>query len=264
MSLSQPVNMHELKEAYRLAATKATFAISDTFITQKEGRLYIKTSLLDHGLSWKVFKAEGNRTILVCRSQLPCNFRVRLFDAKTTGLATVNIFQEHTCPISTHVRFSEANATWYITRHQRHMIEANRKITPKEVLAVEIGHFQHGEVPYLQAYRAKQAVLLDMNGTEHESFGMFPDYIQRYTDACEYGMNFSALARDPDTDQFMAVFFAPTPLRFSAPALRPLLFCDRTHTFSQYKMILMVAMGLDPNGKGILLGYSLVPVKNEY
>ena len=61
---------------------------------------------------------------------------------------------------------------------------------------------------------------------------------------------------------FKAVFFAPASLRHSIKFLRPFKAIDGTYTKSKYRMILLVACGIDANDHVVLLAWALVPIEN--
>src|ERR1700679_1045279 len=106
-------------------------------------------------------------------------------------------------------------------------------------------------------YRVKEAILQDIWGDESDSFALFPDYITRFKAADP--TNFAAINESHGV--FEAVFFAPGGLRNSGQFLRPFTAIDGTHTKSNYRMILLVACGIDANEHVIPLAWALVPIE---
>ena len=98
-----------------------------------------------------------------------------------------------------------------------------------------------------------------MWGDESENFAKFPDYIKRFEDADP--QNFAAL----DTNaigQFQAAFFSAGGLRAAGRCIRPFTAIDGTHTKSRYRMMLLIACGIDANDQVIPLAWALVPIED--
>jgi len=59
------------------------------------------------------------------------------------------------------------------------------------------------------------------------------------------------------------VFFAPTSLRYSIKFLRLFTAINSTYTKSKYRIILLVACGIDANDHVVPLAWVLVPIENH-
>jgi hypothetical protein len=95
-----------------------------------------------------------------------------------------------------------------------------------------------------------------MWGNESESFAKFPDYIKRFEDADPH--SFAAFTAD-SAGRFEAAFFCPGGLR---AYIRPFTAIDGTHTKSRYRMMLLIACGIDANDHVIPLAWALVPIED--
>jgi hypothetical protein len=62
---------------------------------------------------------------------------------------------------------------------------------------------------------------------------------------------------------FVAVFSAPAGLRKAGKYLRPFTAINGTHTKSQYRIMLLVACGIDANDYVVPLVWALVPIENH-
>jgi hypothetical protein len=102
--------------------------------------------------------------------------------------------------------------------------------------------------------------MTSINGTEQESYLMFPGYVERFQKA--HKDNYAAIKINPDTHQFQAAFFAPAPTRQAYTNMRPLYFVDGTHISSIFNLLLLLFMGIDANGYGVLLAWALVLIEN--
>ena len=98
--------------------------------------------------------------------------------------------EPHTCSPATHYSASNTNSLEYLIPHHRSAIIDNPKISSKQIQSNERLHF-FNKIPYLQAYRVKQAILSEIWGDESDCFARFPDYISRFK-AADQG-NFVAI-----------------------------------------------------------------------
>jgi hypothetical protein len=136
----------------------------------------------------------------------------------------------------------------------------DRRITAATIKANERLLFAN-EISYMQAYRTIQALLIELDGDEANSFAKFPAYIERYM--ATHLENYADLKLSPNGN-FEAVFFCPAGCRRAGAQVRPLLSLDGTHTRSKYRMQLLIAVGIDANNNGVPISWALVPIENEY
>ena len=260
-NLSQ-ISSSTLQPLYVSLAPPATYKLWDVFFDIETARRQVYTSIIDRHESYKTYKSESKYTILKCRGDEPCTFRVRIDVEARTGLAKVTINEPHTCSPAVHENFKEANSQWYLERHMWAQLEENRAISPTVLRSLEKVAHQHPGVPYIQMWRMKKTVLEKLDGKEEEQFAKFPAYCRRFEAADPD--NYHALKLEPETEKFQAVFFAPAACRETQRLLRPIFFTDGTHTRSKYNLTLLTCSGIDANGKITPIGWALVPVENKY
>jgi hypothetical protein len=99
-----------------------------------------------------------------------------------------------------------------------------------------------------------------MYGDEGASFAKFPAYRERFLAADLE--NYCRLAVHQETGNFLGIFFAPAGLRHAHESLRDFVGVDGTHTASRFRMNLLIARGVDANGKTLPLAWALVPIEN--
>jgi hypothetical protein len=116
-------------------------------------------------------------------------------------------------------------------------------------------------INYQQAYRVKLYVLEELWGNESECFAQFPNYIDRFKAIDSENKAWLDIAID---GAFQATFFAPAGVRHAGRHLRSFTAIDGTHTKSQYRMILLVACGIDANDHVVPLAWALVPIEDEF
>ena len=63
--------------------------------------------------------------------------------------------------------------------------------------------------------------------------------------------------------RFEALFVIIGEIRTSLPTLRPFYTLDGTHTRSRYNLTLLIAVGIDAEGRILPLAWDLIPVENE-
>jgi len=70
--------------------------IGNAFETMAEAREAITRFLLDAGQSYKVYKGDSNRYILICKKD-NCNFKIRATYSKKREAALITIMEPHSC-----------------------------------------------------------------------------------------------------------------------------------------------------------------------
>jgi MULE transposase domain/MuDR family transposase len=230
--------------------------IGDTFPDILAAKNAIHSFMASNAESFKTAHSDKTRVILLCKLD-GCLFRIRAFDTKKRGV-TITHLVPHSCSPATHYTSSAANALSYLLPHHRATVIDNPRITPKQIQSNERLQFSN-KIPYQQAYRAKQAIRDEIWGNESDCFALFPDYIARFQAADP--QNFAAI--QVQNGIFEAAFFAPAGLRKAGKHLRPFTAIDGTHTKSQYRMMLLVACGIDANDHVVPLAWALVPIENH-
>ena len=116
------------------------------------------------------------------------------------------------------------------------------------------------EISYQQAWRVKQALLVELEGHEADCFALFPAYLQRLLEADQN--NVSQITYD-DSGAFLAVAIAPAATRSASGRLRRFFAIDACHIKSQFPMMLLIICGIDANDNVLPLSWALVPTENE-
>jgi hypothetical protein len=142
-------------------------ALHDTFASIREAREAINRHVLDDGESYRVYKSDSKRHILVCKDK-SCSFEIRVWCTKKTGV-TITQMKPHTCCPTVHYKNKQASAIWFLKDHHRASVVDNRHITPAQIQSDKRLRF-HNNISYLQAYRVKQALLVEIEGHEADCF----------------------------------------------------------------------------------------------
>lgn len=202
--------------------------IGTTFDTMVEAKAVIKAFIADSAESWKSTHSDRKRFNIICKQRRSCTFRIRITDSKKRGVSITHI-QPHSCNPTGHSKASNTNSLEYLLPHHRATIRDNPTISAKQIQSAErLQYFNN--IPYLQAYRVKQAILIEMWGNESDSFALFPDYIARFKAADRANRAYISTLHD---GTFEAIFFCPAGLRNAGTFLRGFTAIDGTHTKSR-------------------------------
>lgn len=221
--------------------------VGDVFTDIASAKTAVYTFLASNKESSKTLKSDKTRLLLICKED-HCTFRIRVVTSQRKGLSITHM-EPQICTPSTHYFASNSNALAFLIPHHRAAIFDNPRISPKQIQSHEKLQFAN-KIPYLQAFRVKEAILNEIWGDESKSFALFPDYISRLkaADSSNY-----AQLQLTQNGKFEAAFFTPAGLRNVAKKIRPFIAIDGTHTKSKYRMVLLVACGLDANNNVIPL-----------
>jgi hypothetical protein len=99
-----------------------------------------------------------------------------------------------------------------------------------------------------------------MYSDEGASFAKFPTYRECFLAADLE--NYYRLVVHQETGNFLGIFFAPTSLQHAHESLRDFIGVDGTYIASRFRMNLLIARGVDANGKTLPLAWALVPIEN--
>jgi hypothetical protein len=176
-------------------------ALYDTFATIAEARDAINCFVLDDSKSYQVYKTDSKCYILVCKDKT-CSFAIRAWCTKKTGV-TITQLKPHTCSPTVYYKNRQSSSMWFLRDHHYASVVDNRDITPAQIQSDKRLRFNN-HISYMQAYRVKQALLVEIEGYEADCFARFPAYLQHIADTdngfqgCllynkETGLNFNIL-----------------------------------------------------------------------
>jgi hypothetical protein len=150
-------------------------SINDLFPTIEEARDAINRHVLDEGESYKVYKSDSRRHIIICK-ETACKFRIRASLLKKKGVV-ITVLSAHSCSPATHYKNKQSSSLWFLKDHHRASIIDDRTLTPAQIQSNERLRFNN-TISYRQAHRLKQAILDEIDGLEADCFAQFPAYIE--------------------------------------------------------------------------------------
>jgi MULE transposase domain/MuDR family transposase len=238
----------------------ASIIIGQAFPSIVEAKVAIKLAISEQHESYAVDYSDKTRFRVICptRSESTCSFQVRATDSKKHGV-TITHNVSHTCSPATHFKAKNIHSVEFLAPHHKAAVIDNPKISIKQIQSNERLQFNN-TINYQQAYRVKELILREIWGDESECFAQFPDYIARFKSADPKNQAWLDIGAD---SKFNAAFFAPAGLRHAGRQLRGFTAIDGTHTKSRYRMMLLIACGIDANSNVVPLAWALVPIEDE-
>jgi MuDR family transposase len=150
-------------------------ALYDTFTSIAEARKAINHYVLDDGESYWVYKSDSKRYILVCKDK-SCSFVIRVWCTKKTGV-TITQLKLHICCPTVYYKNKQTSALWFLKDYHCAFVVDNCDITPAQIQSNERLQFNNS-LSYIQAYRVKQALLVEIEGCKANCFARFLAYLQ--------------------------------------------------------------------------------------
>jgi hypothetical protein len=147
----------------------------------------------------------------------------------------------------------------YLIEHHRVSVLDNRKITAGQIRSNKQLQYNNN-ISYLQVYCTIKALLVEIDSNKVDCFALFPGFIKHYRAVDKD--NYTKLLLSPDYC-FLAFFIVPAGYCRAGCKLRPIIAIDSMYILLYYRIILLIAVGIDTNNHVILLAWVLVPTKNE-
>ena len=109
--------------------------LKDTFSTIQEARNAINCHVLNEGESYKVYKSDRQRHIIVCKDAT-CKFKIQASLLKKKGVE-ITIMIPHSCSPAVHYKNKQSSAKWFLKDHHRPSVIDDRDITPAQIQSAE-------------------------------------------------------------------------------------------------------------------------------
>jgi hypothetical protein len=124
-------------------------SLHDTFASIAEAREAVNRYVLDDGESYRVYKSDSKRHILVCKDK-SCSFEIRAWCTKKTGV-TITQMKPHSCCPIVHYKNKQASSLWFLKDHYHASVINNSDITLTHIQSNKRLRFNN-KINYLQAY----------------------------------------------------------------------------------------------------------------
>jgi hypothetical protein len=103
-------------------------AVNDLFSSIKEARDAINRHVLDKGESYRVYKSDCHRHIIIYKDHV-CKFRIRASLLKKKG-AVITILIPYSCSSASHYKNKQSAALWFLKDHHKASLVNDRTLTP--------------------------------------------------------------------------------------------------------------------------------------
>jgi len=155
---------------------------------------------------------------------------------------------------------------------------------PVYEIAQDVNRIHRVQVSYWQAYRAKEKVINDLNGTAEEGYATLPQYCENFEKPIQvvfpslkplltiqgvllfsrqlFQMALMAMS-DGNESKFKRLFISYEATINGFVHCRPLLGLDGTHLTSKYGGILLAATAPDARGQLFPVAFAIVSVEND-
>jgi hypothetical protein len=100
-----------------IIASPIMLSINDLFLTIEEARDAINRHVLDEGESYKVYKSDSCRHIIICK-KAACKFRIRASLLKKKGVI-ITVLSAHSCSPATHYKNKQSSPLWFLKDYSR-------------------------------------------------------------------------------------------------------------------------------------------------
>src|SRR3979411_1872997 len=100
------------------------FKVGDKFQMMAKAKDAVNAAILDTGRSYKVYKRDPHRYLLICKTK-DCPFKARITYSQKTELATVTKYHEHECSPAVHYNNRAISGVQYLKVHHRKSVIDN-------------------------------------------------------------------------------------------------------------------------------------------
>jgi hypothetical protein len=105
--------------------------VGDKFPSIEAAREAISRYILNKGESYKVYKSDKTRYILICRDS-HCKFRIRASNSKKDRVSITKL-DAYSCTPATHYNSKLSHSMWYLKNHYQASVINNQDITPAQI-----------------------------------------------------------------------------------------------------------------------------------
>jgi hypothetical protein len=102
-------------------------AVNDLFSSIEDARDAINRHVLDEGESYRVYKSDGRRHIIIYKDPV-CKFRIRASLLKKKGVVI-----PYSCSLASHYKNKQSAAIWFLKDHHKASLVNDRTLTPAQI-----------------------------------------------------------------------------------------------------------------------------------
>ena len=234
--------------------------VGQTFPTIEAARDAVHAATVAQGLSFKVKSSDQRRFIAICRAKesTRCPFFLRIAFQARIGKVVLRKLVPHTCSVTSHEGWKRSNSSKLVANRHYEIVRSDPKTKPRQIQNLERLNFSN-QIPYLQAWRAKEAVHATAFLHRKASYQLIYPFLESITDR---GLNPDAMgdidetltaprakasiSRDRD-NQFEWCYIAPRACINAFWHNRRLICLDGAHMKAETDLVLLIVTTLDAN-----------------
>jgi hypothetical protein len=114
-----------------IIASPIMLSINDLFLTIEEARDTINRHVLDEGESYKAYKSDSCRYIIICK-KAACKFIIRASLLKKNG-AIITVLSAYSCSLATYYKNKQLSSLWFLKDYHQASIVDNKTLIPAQI-----------------------------------------------------------------------------------------------------------------------------------
>ena len=235
------------------------------------------TYAVENRFPTKIVKRNANQFDMRCKNE-GCIWRVYAskYDALKFVIKTF-VDEHYNCPGA---RLQNSAADSHFIANVIAAKVKEKPDYPAYEIAQDVNRIHRVQVSYWQAYRAKEKVINDLNGTPEEGYATLPQYCKKLRETnpgsflifetTSYYSGSTVILETTPSDgpdgngiKFKRLFISYKATINGFVHCRPLLGLDGTHLTSKYGDILLAATAPDARGQLFPVAFAIVSVEND-
>lgn len=251
----------------------AAAEIPDMDLDERDGRIHVgkvfgnkedcQISLAIYAIKnqfhFKQTRTKVDSFVVECPDE-HCDWRVTAQEIRGCGYYEIRKAQlDHSCPIESRQGYkSKATSRVIAAVYKAKFGEPGKGPVPAELQRLVLEDLRV-TASYMKCYRAKEKAIMDIRGSEEDSYLKLPEYLHMLKLANPGTVADLETEVDEDGDErFLYMFLAFGASIDGFKKLRRVLVIDGTHLGGKYKGVLLTASGQDANFQIFPLAYAIV------
>ena len=250
-----------------------TAEITDMDLDERDGRIYVgkvfgnkedcQITLAIYAIKnqfhFKQTRTKVDSFVVECPDE-HCDWRVTAHEIRGCGYYEIRKAQlDHSCPIESRQGYkSKATSRVIATVYKAKFGEPGKGPVPSELQRLVLEDLRV-TASYMKCYRAKEKAIMDIRGSEEDSYLKLPEYLHMLKLANPGTVADLETGVDEDGDErFLYLFLVFWASIDGYKKLHRVLGIDGTHLGGKYKGVLLTASGHDANFQIFPLAYDIV------
>ena len=234
------------------------FQVGTTFYSWEEFRTALEDWSIQDQFQFDVVKKDTKRARYRCQHHKSgCNWQLYVSFNPNLELQIKTLNARHTCAGIDAASSAPPQQSWLRRVIPTHLFITKTTKVQDIIDCVRMHYSQ--TVPYRTAQRVKAFLIKDRRENQIQQFQKIPHYLQLLKDKnSEIQVNLQLGLEE----EFQRVFICPKESRQSFLHMRKFIAVDGTFLKARFVQTLLFAVGIDANGKNLLLAWAIVESEN--